>query len=219
VSVPLYVAVTTSGLPTASAVVVEVQLYGVYAGVVEVAATSVPAVNVEHVIDVARPGLVNTTGPVGATLPAATGIVYTNVSVAPAVIVPGVAVKLWLNTGVTEFVTGALFTTSDPVVVMAANGPLAGTVAVSGSLPTGRFEVVSVATQEPPTRLTGPVPSVVVPVENVAGPAGQALLIGANDSVNVTGVPYVLGLGFAVSVPEDTAAFTVTFCVSAGVFA
>jgi len=111
--------------------------------------------------------------------------------------------------------TGA--TTSDPVVVIAANGPLEGTVAVSGSLPTGRFEVVSVATQEPPTRFTGPVPSVVVPVENVAGPAGQALLIGANDSVNVTGVPYVLGLGFAVSVPEDTAAFTVTFCVNAGV--
>jgi hypothetical protein len=111
--------------------------------------------------------------------------------------------------------TGA--TTSDPVVVIAANGPLEGTVAVSGSLPTGRFGVVSVATQEPPTRFTGPVPSVVVPVENVAGPAGQALLIGANDSVNVTGVPYVLGLGFAVSVPEDTAAFTVTFCVNAGV--
>jgi hypothetical protein len=69
----VYVAVTTSGLPTASAVVVDVQLYGVYGGVVPV--TGVPAVNVVHVIGVARPGLENTTGPVGGVLPAATGTV------------------------------------------------------------------------------------------------------------------------------------------------
>jgi hypothetical protein len=142
-----------------------------------------------------------------------------NVSVLPAVIVPGEATKLWLNTGVVPFVMGAALTVVDPFVVIAANGPLAGTVTFSGSEPTGRFAVVSVAMQEPPTREIVPVPSCVVPLKNVAGPAGQTPLIGAIVSVKVTGVPYVEGLGFATSVVVAAAAFTNTFCVSAGVFA
>jgi hypothetical protein len=194
-----------------------VQLYGVYAGTVAVAATGVPAVKFEHVIGVARPGLENTTGPVGGALPATAGTVYVNVSVLPAVIVPGAATNVWLsaaNVGV--LFTGAFVTVSAPFVVIAANGPLAGTVTFKGSVPTGRFAVVSVAMQEPPTREIVPVPSCVVPLKNVAGPAGQTPLIGAIVSVKVTGVPYVEGLGFAVSVAVAAAAFTNTFCVSAG---
>jgi hypothetical protein len=145
--------------------------------------------------------------------------VYTNVSVAPAVIVPGEAENVWLSAGVTGFVTGALFTTSVAVDVVAANGPLAGTVALRLSVPTGRFEVVSVATQFVPTSVIAPVPSVVVPFRNVAGPAGHTPPIAAIVSVSVTGVPYVDGLGFAVSPAGEFAAFTTTFCVSAGVFA
>ncbi len=164
------------------------QLYGVYPGVVEVAATGVPAVNVEHVIDVVRPGLENTTGPVGATLPAATGIVYTNVSVAPAVIVPGVAVKLWLNTGVTPFVTGALFTTMVSGAVVAAKFPEAVVVAVRLSVFTGSASVGKVATQLPPVRVKFPVPRVVAPFAKVAD-AGQVPPIGVTVSVSVTGVP------------------------------
>ena len=74
-------------------------------------------------------------------------------------------------------------------------------VAVIGSLPSGREEVISVAI--PPT--TGDVPRVVEPVTNVTVPV--ALL--GNVSVRVTGLPGSDGFGEETSVDAGVALFTV----------
>jgi hypothetical protein len=131
-------------------------------------------------------------------------MVYVSVTVAPAVIVPGVAVKLWLNTGVTPFVTGALPTVTVVDAEVAAKLPDAAVVAVRLFVPTGSALVVRVATQLPPVRVNVPVPRVVLPLVNVAD-VGQAPAIGVSVSVSVTGVPYVSGEGaFEVRAGEVT---------------
>jgi hypothetical protein len=166
-----------------------VQLYGVYAGTVAVAATGVPAVKFEHVIGVARPGLENTTGPVGGALPATAGTVYVNVSVLPAVIVPGAATNVWLSAASAGvFVTGAFVTGTVFVEVKELYAVVAGIyIASTGSDPTGKLAVVYVAT--PLTRGTGAPMSTpfdsnwIVPVGTAPVPAELTV------SVSVTGVP------------------------------
>src|ERR1700761_807234 len=89
-------------------------------------------------------------------------------------------------------------TTGTGPVVIAPKPLLAGTVAVIGSEPTGRFGTVNVATQEPFSSASGAVLMSTPLLRNETGPAGQVPLIGVIVSVSVTGVPNVVGLGPAV---------------------
>jgi len=112
----------------------------------------------------------------------------------PVVFVGRVAVKVtdWLKLdGLTDDVST---TAGDALLTVCVVDPVAGLllvsppyVAVMGSLPTGRVDVVIVTV--PVVGLTGPLPSVVPPLVTVTVP----VVPGGKVVVTVTGLPKVLG--------------------------